>query len=406
MVTSSRKKKSSALKVVFDTNVLYTGSASDLFRQEVIELIKKHFNHQDLDLSWYLPEIVIHERQYQMLDRGNELLPSLKKMEALLGHNLNISKAIIEKRVQEVISTQLQENNVQLYKLAVDEVDWSRLILDSAYRRPPFEAGNKEKGFRDALVVETFLQIVATSPTTPKVCRVALVSNDKLLSTAVKDRTVDRSNVRLLTDIVQLESLINTLVAEISEDFVASIQALASVYFFSPNQENTLYYTEHISERILSQFANDLNALPENADRRKNGRWLISAPQFVKKDGQRVFWISQISTEATAYKDTLTGSFVASTILAPSYIAPLQPPQPPYIYEASLIGDLVLPSNNPPEIKLSDNWRPRLPVLKHERVVAKGKTIFEIKWSVLVSTNQKLSNPKIEEIVVVGTTWQ
>ncbi len=36
-----RKQQRPQLRVVFDTNVLYTGSASDLIRQEAVNLIKE-----------------------------------------------------------------------------------------------------------------------------------------------------------------------------------------------------------------------------------------------------------------------------------------------------------------------------------------------------------------------------
>lgn len=71
--TPLRKKlrnRKSQLKVVFDTNALYVlpkslGSASDLVRQEIVSLITEP-KYPDLDISWYLPEVVRHEREYQM----------------------------------------------------------------------------------------------------------------------------------------------------------------------------------------------------------------------------------------------------------------------------------------------------------------------------------------------------
>jgi hypothetical protein len=55
------------LKVVFDTNALYVtptslGSASDLVRSEIADLISEA-KYPDLDLHWYISEIVRHERQ-------------------------------------------------------------------------------------------------------------------------------------------------------------------------------------------------------------------------------------------------------------------------------------------------------------------------------------------------------
>ena len=66
-----RKKKSKPeLRVVFDTSVLYSQVASDLVRSEVRELIEHNSGHADLKKDWYLPNIVIDERRYQMQQKA------------------------------------------------------------------------------------------------------------------------------------------------------------------------------------------------------------------------------------------------------------------------------------------------------------------------------------------------
>src|SRR5205807_3699540 len=89
------------LRVVFDTNVLFTGSASDLLKQEAVELIQQNLHHSDLLLTWYLPEVVLHERLYQMQAIALGLLPSIQKVEKLLGHQLNITEDIVKQRANE-----------------------------------------------------------------------------------------------------------------------------------------------------------------------------------------------------------------------------------------------------------------------------------------------------------------
>ncbi len=109
----TEKRKKPELKVVFDTNVLYTQAASDLLKPDIIELIKLHADHQDLHVTWHIPEIVVHERQYQMIQKALDLLPNLEKLEKLLGHKLNITPEILEKRVEDAVRTQIKTNNLQ-----------------------------------------------------------------------------------------------------------------------------------------------------------------------------------------------------------------------------------------------------------------------------------------------------
>lgn len=225
----------------------------------------------------------MHERQYQMIKRGLELYPSIQKLERLLGHNLNINKDIIEIRVKCAIESQFNEFNINILLPKEDEVDIRKLMMDSVYRNPPFDPGEKEKGFRDALIAETFLQLVSNSPVTPKICRIALLSSDDLLCNTIKDRTKDKTNVRIVKTLEELKGLINTLFAEISEDFVNKIQQQATSYFFTLGEEDTLYYKENIRSKIIEKFENRLQELPEGADKRQNGKWYIFPPRFSKR---------------------------------------------------------------------------------------------------------------------------
>jgi hypothetical protein len=277
-----KKKKLPELKVVFDSNVLWTGSASDLLKQDVIDLIKADSHHSDLTVSWYLPDIVRHERQFQMLVQSLNLLPSIKKLERLLGHNLNITEHIIEQRVTEAVESQINKLNLTVLPLDPERVDWNAMMLNAAYRKPPFSQGEKEKGFRDALLAEALVQLIEDSPVTPKICRIALVTNDNLLSQAIIERTKNSSNIRILPSLEELKGLITTLVSEVSEEFVATIQARAKAYFFEQDQKETIYYKENIGEKLREKFKTELLRLPDGAYERENERWYIH-PAFSKE---------------------------------------------------------------------------------------------------------------------------
>ena len=93
-------RKTSQLRVAFDTSVLYTQEASDLLQKAARELIRNNSHHPDLTVKWYLPSVVRHEREYQMITRGFELLLPVQRLEKLLGHNLNITKDIVKQRVR------------------------------------------------------------------------------------------------------------------------------------------------------------------------------------------------------------------------------------------------------------------------------------------------------------------
>lgn len=169
------------------------------------------------------------------------------------------------------------------------------------YRNPPFEAGEKEKGFRDAIVAETFLQLVSSSPKTPSVCRVVLITSDELLTRAVKDRIIDSPNASVSANVEELKGLINTIVSNVSEDFIAPIKLKADRQFFvSSDDKETVFYREKISEKLEEKFKAELALVPSGTEFRKNGSWRIGRPNFARKEGRRVFWTSRITVEFEA----------------------------------------------------------------------------------------------------------
>lgn len=402
-----RGPKPPELKVVFDTNALYNGSASNLVQSEIAELIKSNSAHTDLTIKWYLPSVVQQERRFQMLQKATELLPSIEKLERLLGHNLNITGDILEMRVDDAIKRAMNDMGLEIVEIDSNQVDWHRLISDSTNRRLPFEQGEKEKGFRDAIIAETFFQIVTKSPTTPKVCRIALVTRDGALAEAVKQRSSSLSNVRIITDIEELKNLINVLVSTIGEEFAQEIQEEARKYFFEQDKQDTLFNKEQIRSRIETRFAAALKEIPPGASRRQNSTWFISKPQFVKKEKQRVRWISRISIECKAYKvESIFSGQVLSSMTEPMSLgASVSPSGAPQIFYGVEPGIISKPVRVTWNLAVDVN-QPFVLNQPSGKLVAEGKTIFEVVWSVSISTRKKLSAPKIEDINYIESIWQ
>jgi len=403
------KSKPKELRVVFDTNILYTGSEADFVKRQVRDLIEAHKQHHDLVITWYVPEVVRHERQYQMLSKALKLLPSIQKLERLLGHNLNITESILEKRVEETVWAQLEELGLTIIKLDPDKVDWPRLMIDACYRYPPFTNEGEEKGFRDALIIESFLQLVANSPKAATTCRVVLVSEDALLGQAVRPRT-KASNVGILESLEDLQSLINTLVSEVTEEFVDAHIQRATNYFFEEDDDNCLYKKENVRDQILQRFDEQLKKIPDGASSRENGTWYISPPKFVKKERQRVFWANRITVKAESFDERLIiGSQYPHQATGIS-LGKLGVETQPYITGPILVeGSTIVPQTNISEESVISASLSRSPIswrTPYARTkVADGKSTFVVTWSVILTTKGNFKSPHIESIKHVETAW-
>jgi hypothetical protein len=293
------------LRVVLDTNALYVsatslGSASDLLREEIASLVLES-KYPDLDIFWYLPEVVRHERQYQMESEALKLRGPINKIERLLGHNLALTDKHLLDHVKTKIDEKERELDLREIKLDLSAIDWAALIQAALYRKAPFQAGEKEKGFRDALVLESYSQAVAASPKMPNQCRVVLVTSDGLLAAAARERVTGQANASVLVGVDELRGLINTLVSNVSEDFIEQLKPKASKLFFtSAEDKDTIYFTERIGEQIREKYKDDLTKNPEGTKFRTNKVWYIGTPNFSRKDGKRIYWLSRVELEVEA----------------------------------------------------------------------------------------------------------
>ncbi len=414
------KQQKSQLRVVFDTNALYVspgslGSASDLVRQEIADLIAES-KYPDLDILWYLPEVVRHERQYQMQAEALKLRSAINRIERLLSHNLALTDQILLTHVETKISE--KEKTLDLHELKLDhnKVDWSALIQAASYRLPPFSPGEQEKGFRDAIVAESFLQLAADSPKTPKLCRVVLVTKDGLLSQAVKDRISDHPNVSVLQTIEELKGLINTLVSDVDEEFIASLKPKAAKLFFTTSDDkDTLLFRDDIQGRIREKFRAELAARPEGTSFRSNGTWTVNYPNFARKDGRRIFWISRIDIDVEAGNVTKGSEFVESfnvplsserlNMYSNLYSASYTPVSPPSrgTVDIPLYRSLLTSEQN----QISTVTLGGSGLLSASRVVTqRGTDVYEVVWTAEVTLAKELKKAVVEDIKHIGINWQ
>lgn len=411
-----KKNRKSQLRVVFDTNALYVastalGSASDLVRQEIASLIADS-KYPDLDILWYLPEVVRHERQYQMQTEALKLRFPINRIERLLGHNLALTDQVLLDHVKAKIEEKKTELGLQELTLDHAAVDWPALIRAAEYRLPPFESGEKEKGFRDALVAESFLQLLTDSPKTPAVCRVVLVTGDGLLTEAVKGRIENSPNASILPGIEELKGLINTLVSNVGEDFIAHLKPKAGRLFFTTaDDKDTLLYREKVIEKLEEKFGPELQQRPEGTTFRTNKTWTISRPNFSRKDGRRILWTSRIEIEVEAgvtTKDEESTAFVQTSgaILWPTASRGLQSPntvvanapvQPFGDWYQSLVSPSGSYATGVPIKYLAGGPQKRI-------VTHKGSDIFEVLWSAELTMNKDLKKAAVEAVQHVQFT--
>ncbi|SRR6266481_161447 len=403
------------IKVVLDTNAIWTRGESFLLSREMSELVNTNRGDAHVDIQWILPEVVLHERRYQMQREAAALLPSLTRLERVIGHPLNITEEVINDKTSKTVERQVQELQLIVHPASYDHVDWLRLVSDAVNRRPPFEAST-EKGFRDAIIAETFIQLAKTSPEQPQRCRIVLLTNDALLAEAVKVRVSERNNVQVLRSADELRGLINTLISAVPEDYVARLQQKARGYFFTKSDTHAgAVCSREVIAAINTNCSEQLAAKPQESTRRSNGPWHLTPPRFAKKEGQRVFWVSRFSVDANAYKEDARQFPAYQGVATTDTITPETTSWSGKLPWQQLNTDLRLTTANWPQ-----SYPQGMFVYEHEdinnmfilkdlrgteRLAFTGHTLVDVHWSVSVNVKGIFSKPKIDLIQFIETTW-
>lgn len=406
--------------MVFDTNAMYTSAPNFLVSSDTRNLIQTNSNHPDLQIAWHVPEIVVLERHHQMLDNAQQLLPAFQKINAILGLNVELPREKLSPMIGSVIDSELSTLNLRRMAIDPTRVDWNGVIRSAAFRTPPFETGKTEKGFRDAMVLEAFMQLVESAPTSAARCRITLVTNDTLLTAAAKARIAAHSNAEVLPGLEELRNLINTLISAVDEDFVKDLREKARKLFFDPGDKATLYYREEIRAKIEGKFTAQLQEVPSGAVGRDDASSFVTSPRFLRKDGQRVHWATQIRINCTAYRyeaAASSASTFASTGISLGDLMSYNTER-----DKTGIGQLIVSNNSglgkaaftvggivpTTPVQTADAWNSLLisppPVTKV--TLKKGTSIFDVAWSATIGSHKKLIRPTIDDISFVETTWE
>jgi hypothetical protein len=376
-------------------------------RDEIASVISES-KYPDLDISWHLPEVVRHERQYQMQTEALKLRAGINRIERLLGHNLALSDQVLLEHVKMKIDEKEAQLGLREIELDCSKVNWKNVVRAASYRTPPFQAGEKEKGFRDAIVAESFLQLLADSPKSAKTCRVVLVTDDQLLSRAVKERIIGSPNASILAGIEELKGLINTLISNVSEEFIAVLKPKAERMFFVPGDKSTLYFRENIWDRLKEKFKAQLEQKPNGTSFRENKKFYVHAPNFVRKEGRRIFWSSRI--EALVEAGTVTRNPEPGLINPGGELTLSQP--------AGSSGPLSTLNAWPNQASWGNVWGQAAIGLSNlntlisydppdKRIVThEGRDVYEVLWSTEVTINKELKKNSIDDLKHVEAKWQ
>lgn len=307
------------IHVVFDSNAVWADSESELLARPVQALIGASTSDADFRFVWMLPETVVAERRFRMREKARTLVRGLRRVEAVLGRELNVVEADLDVGVDARIATTCQRLSLTELPLDYSKVQWADIARDSVQRVAPFETGehgSREKGFRDALIGETMLQHLGAHPDNPTVALTVLVTGDGRLQEMLRARTATRTDVRIAESIEALSGVVEEIREGISAHVATVMREHATAYFIIG--PTSLWETHKLLDRIFEIATEHMKQRPEGADRTELGAIGYGGTHLVGRAGHEVSWESRVTFEQTAWRKQVDTFAVARRILEAS----------------------------------------------------------------------------------------
>jgi len=307
--------------VVVDTNILWDKDKKNAVSPDFDRFWKDNSSLIPLELR--IPEVVFGELHFQ------QTTSALKSCAAAREHMSELSgitqsryvPKIDENKIREQVGRKIEKWAKGLGGIVVPtpcrEIDWQGVIGNAMWRRPPFtfdaKNSDNEKGFRDALILETLVSISKANNDEDQT--VIFLCNDYLLRTTAEQRLKQDKKFLAFESTPDFQSYIRLTQQTLTDKFVKGIQARARAKFYAATDENCLYEKEKLRAKILADYDADLSAVPDAADYIGNfklsmllnpllaqtltksaEKWWIGATRFENLVGDREFhWVSTIT---------------------------------------------------------------------------------------------------------------
>lgn len=291
--------------VMLDTNVVFANKSMCHACSRAAEtLINESATYDNLTVRWMIPAMVRSERIWQMRGFAVENLAAVRSMQRLFGQVWVENDDAIVKAVAKAVDEQFRALSVDVIECDVSRVDWTALISAAALRLPPFSPGDSEKGFRDAIICETFCQHMERTPLSDDTW--IIVSGDDLLRKAVGERLGANTSVRTVKNLDELRNEINFLISPIDAETAQHLAFKAGEVFYKSGLWRIF------CDQLLSEYVSELTAAPPEVKNVQLGQTWLSLPVFIQKKGSRLEFASIFTCERAGRK------WVREVPLAPS----------------------------------------------------------------------------------------
>jgi hypothetical protein len=232
------KRKPLPHVVIVDTNILWCKDKVPVASPDFDKFWEAQEKLVEIDLV--IPDVVRGELLYQQatscLKLADRITDAVKEISAIsAAHRTHrITKQSIVNQVTRKVDKWIKSKSAVVTPTPIGQIDWKSLCDSAVWRLPPFTADAKnpdtEKGFRDALILETVVDYVTKDV---RKVNIAFISNDFLLRTSVAKRLSLDKRFACYADLEEFASYIKLTRESLTNEFIKKIVRRASKKFFN-----------------------------------------------------------------------------------------------------------------------------------------------------------------------------
>jgi hypothetical protein len=312
-----RRAKPKTHVVIVDTNALWHKDKSSAVSPDFDQAWDEVSALAPLELV--IPETVREELWFQQtcsawkrLDTVTEALSEISGI-ADRSHTTRIRRDDLRSQVGSKIKRWLKLRRAAIAELPVATINWKQVASDAVWRVAPFTSDPKnleiEKGFRDALILCTVLDIAAKEQ---RDVNLAFITGDNLLRRTAQQQLKADQRFSAYEDIADFVSYVKLTKEQLDNAFIKNILSRATEKFYTPEDPSSLYLRDNIAEKIRQQYADffadpdrsDLSPFKLPTDTTLWGQWMpvdqgrrwLSNPVFVSLEPDRIYhWKSRLT---------------------------------------------------------------------------------------------------------------
>ena len=262
--------------VVPDTNSLFTPKPEFIVSPQFDEYWTECRGITELTLC--VPEVVKSELVYKQVYLARQSIDSATKNFKTIADVTQVTaiklpeERTVYSQVLGTFNMWRKKTSASVVKTPINTINWKDLIHAAVWRIPPFSPLTDpdkptEKGFRDAIILETLLGISSSH----KSDNVVFLTNDYLLIQAAKSRFLTSDSRMVFANAKEFAAWLRLLKTTKTEEITKQLIAQAGELFFIPKNNTTLYYSLGVAVQIQDKYAGALNNPTQLADTNSRG---------------------------------------------------------------------------------------------------------------------------------------